>query len=311
VSATRRSIERAVTTALACPQCAVPMAAQQLDAHYEQRVAVDVCTPCRLVWFDERESVRLSGLGWIELLSQLQYDAASLAAWAGKPLGCARCRKPLRSEANTTRYGRFVANRCAAGHGTLQSQAMLLAERGLVRAPTAVERAAAHAEQREWACLNCGATVSGDATACGYCKTPVLLYDVPRLADSLRPHAAYRDNVEAGRTDAWPCHACGQVLDPTHDAACRQCGHPVVALVATELRPVLARLSDEWREWRRTRHAVPGVRANAAADKPPTAAERSAALLMRSAWREHPRSRFTGLVVVALLVIVVWSRWWG
>jgi DNA-directed RNA polymerase subunit RPC12/RpoP len=286
------------------------MAAQQFDAHYERRVEVDVCAPCRLVWFDGRESLRLSGLGWIELLSKMQHDDAALAAWAGKPLGCARCRKPLHSEANTTRYGRFVANRCAAGHGTLQSQAMLLAERGLVRAPTTVERAAAHVEKREWACLNCGAAVSGDATACDYCRTPVLLYDVPRLADSLRPHAAYRDNVEAGRTDAWPCHACGQVLDPTRDAVCRQCGHPVLALVAAELRPVLARLAQEWQLWQRTRHAVPEARASAAADKPPTAAERSAAWLMRSASREHPRAVSAWRVVIALVVVtVLWQMW--
>jgi len=293
-----------------CPQCGVPMHAQHLDAHYERRVEIDVCAPCRLVWFDERESLRLSGLGWIELLAQLQHDEASLAAWAGKALGCARCHRPLRSETNATRYGRFVANRCSAGHGTLQSQAMLLAERGLVRAPTAVERAAARAEQREWACLNCGATVPGEATACAYCKTPVLLYDLPRLADSLRPHAAYRENVEAGLTDAWPCHACGQVLDPTCDALCRQCGHPVLALVAAELRPVLARLADEWQVWRRTRHAVPESGADVATPKPQTVAERSAAWLMRPVSRNHPRALLAWRVVIALVVItMLWQMW--
>jgi ribosomal protein L40E len=293
-----------------CPQCGVPMHAQHLDAHYERRVEIDVCAPCRLVWFDERESLRLSGLGWIELLAQLQHDEASLAAWAGKALGCARCHRPLRSETNATRYGRFVANRCSAGHGTLQSQAMLLAERGLVRAPTAVERAAARAEPREWICLNCGAPIPGDATACAYCKTPVLLYDLPRLADSLRPHAAYRGNVEGGRTEAWACHACGQVLDPTRDALCRQCGHPVLAIMADELRPVLARLADEWRVWRRTRHAVPAIGASVATPKPPTVAERSAAWLMRPVSRDHPRALLAWRVVIALAVItMLWQMW--
>jgi uncharacterized OB-fold protein len=287
------------------------MAARRLDAHYGQRVEIDVCAACRLVWFDERESLRLSGLGWIELLAQMQHDQAALAAWSGKPLGCARCRKPLRCEANTTRYGRFVANRCAAGHGTLQSQAMLLAERGLVRAPTVAEREAAQAEKREWACVNCGASVAWRASACAYCATPVLLYDLPRLADSLRPHAAYREAVEAGRTDAWLCHACGQVLDPTRDALCRQCGHPVLALAAAELRPVLMRLAEEWQEWRRTRHTVPRASGEAAsAPRLSSSVERRVAQLMQPQARAYPRGAVAlCTLVVVVLVLSLWSTW--
>jgi DNA-directed RNA polymerase subunit RPC12/RpoP len=188
---------------------------------------------------------------------------------------------------------------------------MLLAERGLVRASTVAEREAAQAEQREWACVNCGASVAGQASACAYCTTPVLLYDLPRLADSLRPHAAYREAVDAGRTDAWPCHACGQVLDPTRDALCRQCGHPVLALVAAELRPVLACLAEEWQEWRRTRHAVPRAADEVgSAPRLPSAVERRVAQLMQPQARAYPRGVLAlCTLVVVVLVLSLWSTW--
>jgi hypothetical protein len=278
------------------------MRRQALDAHYERRVEVDLCLDCRLVWFDERESLRLSGLGWVELLGTLQHDAASLAPWAGKPLGCARCRRPLQAQANQTRYGRFVSNRCAAGHGTLQSEALLLAERGLVREPTAHERGAVAAEHRDWLCLNCGGLIAADASRCSFCTTPVLMYDLPRLADSLRPHAAYRANVEQGRLEAWACRACGQVLDPTRDAACAQCGHPVLALDTADLRPVLAHLEQEWHRWRQGLHPVP-------ATSLPAPAQRE----QMQSWpapRRAPMSLQWLPWLILLLVLLAVKRWW-
>jgi DNA-directed RNA polymerase subunit RPC12/RpoP len=278
------------------------MRVHMLDAHYERQVEVDLCLDCRLVWFDKRESLRLSGLGWIELLGRLQHDKASLAPWAGKPLGCARCRKPLQAQANVTRYGRFVSNRCAAGHGTLQSQALLLAERGLVRGPTAHERAAVAAERRDWLCLNCGGPIDGDAVACSYCSTPVLMYDLPRLADSLRPHAAYRANVEQGRLDAWACRACGQALDPTREASCGQCRHPVLALAADDLRPVLARLEREWQGWKQGLHPVP--------DAVQPMSEGGDASFLWHQSRQSPRGLQWLPWLLLLLVLLAVNRWW-
>lgn len=239
----------AATSALRCAQCGRPMHQALLAGHYERRVEVDLCEPCRLVWFDDRESLNLSGLGWIDLLDRLQHDQPSLHAWAGRPLACARCAKPLKTAHNQTRYGRFVSHVCAERHGALQSQAMLLAERGFVRAPTLGERAAMAAEKRAWSCLNCGAPIEGDDAPCAWCKTPILLVDLPRLADALRPLARHRDTVSAGRLDAWACHACGQALDPTTQACCPQCGHLVVAPRVADLKPLLALLRRQWQSW--------------------------------------------------------------
>ena len=41
--------------ALACPQCAATMDSLALEGHYGQRVAIDLCAACDLLWLDELE----------------------------------------------------------------------------------------------------------------------------------------------------------------------------------------------------------------------------------------------------------------
>lgn len=237
-----------------CPQCRGDLQVLQLPAHYQRQVAVDACMACRLVWFDEGESMRIVAPGWIALLSWLSGHGLAPRPWHGQALGCPHCAQPLQLRHDRTRYGRFVVQGCPSGHGSVQSWAALLARRGLVRAPTAAERAAMHHEPRAWACLNCGAprTDGADERAddraddCAHCGTPALLVDLPRLADSLRPQAAERPTVSAGRLATWACHACGQTLDPTRQAACGSCGHPVMAPVLADLQPLLHALAAAW-----------------------------------------------------------------
>jgi uncharacterized paraquat-inducible protein A len=161
-------------------------------------------------------------------------------------LACPHCRDPLQVRHDRTRYGRFVVQACPAGHGSVQSLAAVLARRGLVRPPTPAERAAMQAEPQAWACLNCGAPWSADATTCGHCATPALLVDLVRLADSLQPLAASREAASNGRWATWGCHACGQPLDPTREAACPRCSHPVMVPTLADLQPLLAALAAAW-----------------------------------------------------------------
>lgn len=230
----------------ACPHCAGPLQELWLTAHYQRQVEIDVCSACRLVWFDAGESMRIAVPGWVELLQRLSDRSAAARPWHGEPLGCPRCRRPLQLQHDRTRYGRFVLQACVAGHGTVQSLAALLARRGLVRAPTPAERAAMRAEPLAWACLNCGAPWPEGADDCAHCGTPALLIDLPRLVDSLRPQAASRPTVSDGRRTSWHCHACGQPLDPTRHKTCAQCGHLVMAPVLADLEPLLQALAADW-----------------------------------------------------------------
>lgn len=236
------------------------MAALRAEGHYGREVEIDLCEPCRLVWFDGLESVNLAGPGWISLLECLALEDPALLPWSGREIGCPRCRQPLRAVHNRTRWGRFVALECPRREGCLQSHALLLAERGLVRPPTPRER---HAASRAggWPCLNCGAPVEAAADECGHCRTPMLMVDLPRLAEALRPSPADRATVSAGRPLAWPCAGCGQALDPTVTPECTQCGQAVFAPTLADLAPLLAALRDEWRALAAAREAAAAARA--------------------------------------------------
>jgi ribosomal protein S27AE len=239
-----------VTDARRCPNCTQALRALCLAGHYERQVEIDLCGPCRLVWFDPRESMQLSGLGWIGLLEQLGNTPPAARPWRGQALGCPCCRRPLRAQRNQTRWGLFVTSVCPQAHGSLQSHAALLAERGLLRTPTAADREAMARAPRDWACLNCGASIADAQVACSFCDTPLLLFDLERLASALLPRAHERAVEPGGRLDVWPCQACGFALDPTVQRSCPQCGQTVLARSLSDLQPLLRRLREQWQAWR-------------------------------------------------------------
>lgn len=226
------------------------MAPRRLHAHSGRPVEVDHCAPCRLIWFDTLESVQLSGLGWVELLREFTRDeACEPSAPPPAETPCTVCRAPLKTVHNRSRWGRFPMRECPNGHGHLQSDAGLLAERGLVRPLLPPERAAVQAQARRLNCLSCGAPAEFDDAVgrtpgsddCRFCSSPLLVFDLPRLA-----HALLNRGIHGGDTPRadgaalrWPCRGCGAPLDPTRTAACPQCRAGVVAQAASDLRPLL------------------------------------------------------------------------
>jgi len=236
---------------LPCPQCAAPMAHLSLAGRGGvATVPVDHCTACRLVWFDALESVQLAGLGWIALLRELQRGLGDpLPAARPTPPDCPLCRQPLKPVQNQTRFGRFPALECARCHGHLHSHAGVLAERGLVRAVLPADRQVLRQEGRALGCLNCGAAAEGREEQCRYCATPLLMLDLPRLAQALRPGQDRPPETARRRAApwAWACHGCGAALDPGRHTACTQCGHAVLAPSLLDLTPLLDRLEAEWR----------------------------------------------------------------
>ena len=225
-----------------CPGCALPMRALTLRAHYGRAVEVDLCGGCRLAWFDDLESVQLSTASWVELLLALEDREASASPPQTRQLACPRCARPLRESFNQSRWGRFRSLGCPDGHGWLQPQAQLLSERGLLRPPTLGERVAMAATKQPWLCLNCGAPAEGRGTDCSHCGTPLMLFDVPRLAQSLQPRRTKGLPVRGGRLHAWACQACGSPMDPPAQTRCPRCDHPALAARFDDLRPMLEAL---------------------------------------------------------------------
>jgi len=223
----------------ACPQCRQPMQPMPLEGHYGQQVPTDLCPGCHLVWFDDFESVRLSGLGWVGLLRQMQAAAHAAPGMLHDHLTCPRCASVLNPVQNLTRFGRYSMLQCPHRHGHLQTFSLLLAERGLVRPLDRRDLRALAAEGRAPTCLNCGAGVPEAGERCSHCDSPLVVIDMPRLMSALLVRHAEPLPAEAAQHVAWPCRGCGAALDPTRSAHCGTCQHAVVVPSFLDLRPLL------------------------------------------------------------------------
>ncbi|MEP6502410.1 MAG: zf-TFIIB domain-containing protein [Betaproteobacteria bacterium] len=225
-----------------CPRCTASTRILRLSAHKGQPIAVDHCPACRLVWFDALESVHLDGLGWLRLLREMQDGTRLPLADAVKARpACPRCTSTLRPVRNRSRFGTFAVLECPSRHGHLQGHTSLLAERGLVRPLGIAERSALASERHSLHCLNCGGAAASGDDQCSYCGTALVVFDLPRLAHSLRLRLTDMGPSprELGRHVAWACRGCGAALDPGRDVSCRQCTHMVVAHELPDIDPLL------------------------------------------------------------------------
>jgi hypothetical protein len=223
-----------------CTNCQQPLQALQLEGHYGNLVNIDICGNCHLVWFDEFESVRLSGLGWLQLLRAMLACPRSTASLPAQ-MQCVRCRTPLKAVRNLTRFGRTAALECSHGHGQFQGFSLLLAERGLVRPVNHLDRKALAQERRLLSCLNCGADASAQTdSVCAYCDSPLVMIDLPRLTSALHVRHGQALQVDAPvRQLALSCLGCSQPLDPTQDVRCEHCDHSVALPELTAVKPLL------------------------------------------------------------------------
>lgn len=227
---------------LTCPRCAAAMQHLVLAAHMGRTVQVDHCRGCRLVWFDSLESVNLAPLGWVALLRELQLGSGlALPDATHTTLGCPHCHGSFKTVQNRTRYGAFAALECPRGHGHLHTHTGVLAERGLARLLLPAERDALLRGRTQLACVNCGAPADGQATACAYCASPIVVIDLPRLMHALTRRAL--DDAPSPRANgtpgAWACAACGTALDVSRQAQCPACGTAAVAPSLPAIAPLL------------------------------------------------------------------------
>ena len=227
-----------------CPRCGHRMAHLSLNGHDQRLVEVDHCRDCRLVWFDDFESVQLSGLGWVQLLRRLDEGGGlALAPPLVQAPGCPHCRQALKTVLNRTRFGAFAALECPIRHGHLHTHTGLLAERGLVRALLPPERERLRQGLLRLNCLNCGAAADARHDDCRFCGSAIVVVDLPRLLHALTRERQGHEPAPApqGTPMGWPCLACGHPLDPQRDAQCPSCGDPAAAPGLAELAPLLDR----------------------------------------------------------------------
>lgn len=298
--------------ASACPQCHTRMQQVTLEGHYGQQVVCDLCAGCHLVWFDEFESVRLSGLGWVSLLRHMQAAAAQTPGVLSPRLACTRCTTTLKPVHNLTRFGRFAALECPRKHGHLQTFSLLLAERGLVRPLLSGDLQTLAKEGRDACCLNCGSAIVLGSERCHHCDSPLVVIDMPRLMGALLIRHAEPLSTDRVRHVAWQCRGCGAALEPTRSARCEHCHHQVVVPSFVDLRPLLDTVEPLLRATR-TRAARPhGERLqNLQGDHHATGLHRYLRHFT-SVWMDddtHPEVAKLKRVLVALVAAVVVLGW--
>ena len=104
-----------------------------LAGHYGQRVELDLCRSCDLVWFDGIETAQLSGPALLELIGAMAAARALPHEMLRADARCPRCAGALKIVHNQSRWGRSLQLQCARRHGAYQSFAQFLEEKGLLR----------------------------------------------------------------------------------------------------------------------------------------------------------------------------------
>jgi len=203
------------------------MRALRLAGHYGSAVEIDLCAPCHLVWFDVVESARLSGPGLLALVDEMA-QAQTLAHQPLRPdLPCPRCRTPVRTVHNQSRWGRSLQLECGQRHGAYQSFAQFLSEKGLLRPMSSADRARALQRDGALHCVNCGGAVGAQDGSCPWCTAQPAVVDVARLAHALDPEGATREHAvhrTATQTSSLACQACGAPVSEAATWHCGQCG---------------------------------------------------------------------------------------
>lgn len=314
-------------TAAACGNCGQPMQAVVLAGHLGRTVELDLCAPCHLIWFDQTETVRLTGAGLLTLIGTMA-QAQSLPHTTLSPrAGCPRCGGALKTVHNRSRWGASMQLECLARHGAYQTFTLFLQEKGLLRAMSRLDRARLLQQAGRIDCVNCGAAIGAEDTACPACRSVPSLLDVARLARALDPEGALAPGPVHGlRPDqaALQCGACGAALPPGHALACAQCGatlaitrlaeaHEQVAALGAALRAHDQRPSAEVvrRRLHRLDADLPRRREWAAqmeAEARAATGHDPEGWLWRTGWRaarDHPLAA----VLVALVAVLAWWRW--
>ena len=147
---------------------------------------IDICPPCRLIWFDPYESLQLTSAGLLEMFKLIHAHERDPANQIRDVLDCPRCRSQLVLTHDVQRTTRFVYYRCQQNHGRLTAFYQFLREKNFVRtlSPLEVERLKVDIKQLQ--CSSCGAPINlATDTACSFCKAPIAILDATAMQTAL------------------------------------------------------------------------------------------------------------------------------
>ena len=154
------------------------MASETFDAPLGGRVAIDVCAPCQLFWFDARETLQLTPAATLRLFRLIAEQSSRAHAGLSSVLKCPRCASQLLQTHDLQRNTRFQYFRCPHGHGRLTPFVDFLREKDFIRPLTQDQIAELAANIQSVNCSNCGAPIDlVRGSTCGHCGSPVSMLD--------------------------------------------------------------------------------------------------------------------------------------
>jgi len=185
--------------AVACASCGDVMERRGFERALGGREAIDLCYPCRSIWFDQGESTQLAPRGVLELFGVIHKHQAESRRPLANKLACPHCRSALALTHDIGKSGPFTYYRCGAGHGRLTPFTEFLREKQFIRALTPAELARVRVEVKQVRCSGCGGAIDLEHdTACPYCHAPIAILDADAVEKALRSwseEAARKDEL--------------------------------------------------------------------------------------------------------------------
>lgn len=184
-------VNRLAPSVPACPSCRNPMEVHRLTTHLGQPLELDICFGCQGLWFDPKESHRLSSAAVLELFELMHRHRDDAHMPVAERLDCPRCRRTLAHGFDVVSSGRYVTYRCPQQHGRFATFASFMIEKGFVRMLTKAEIEDLAQRVNAISCSGCGAAVDIRRDhACPFCRAPFSLLDPQAVDQALKRHAS-------------------------------------------------------------------------------------------------------------------------
>ena len=161
-----------------CSSCNSAMERVTLASHMGTPVEIDVCWPCRVIWFDNLESASLSAGSVIELFKRIHMARDGNRNLLKNVTCCPICATTLKNTSDIGKSGRFTYARCENCHGRLISFVQFLREKSFIRSLQPHEISTLSVTVKQIRCSSCGGPINLESDkACTHCGAAISVLD--------------------------------------------------------------------------------------------------------------------------------------
>ena len=186
-----------------CSSCNNAMERVTLASHMGTPVEIDVCWPCRVIWFDNLESASLSAGSVIELFKRIHMARDGNRNLLKNVTCCPICATTLKNTSDIGKSGRFTYARCENCHGRLISFVQFLREKNFIRSLQPHEISALSVTVKQIRCSSCGGPINLESDkACTHCGAAISVLDevaVEKALAALQAKEMQRNTLDPSR----------------------------------------------------------------------------------------------------------------